>query len=107
MKVPEKRNKESTLKTEYREKTALIPGMGLTDRKDIEKRKGCKSIPEAKEKREREPRRSRNKRKAGRCNAMHRKKRLSRKSAGRMPWHWEPKKDVTSCEKPRGGAHIP
>ena len=23
-----------------------------------------------------------------------------------MPWHWEPKKDVTSCEKLRGGANI-
>ena len=29
------------------------------------------------------------------------------KGAGRMPWHWEPKKDVISCEKPWGGAHIP
>ena len=28
------------------------------------------------------------------------------KSTGRMPWHWEPKKDATSCEKPRLGAHI-
>ena len=24
------------------------------------------------------------------------------KSAGRMPWHWEPKKDVISCDKLRG-----
>ncbi len=23
-----------------------------------------------------------------------------------MPWHWEPKKDVTSCEKLRAGANI-
>ena len=23
------------------------------------------------------------------------------KSTGRMPWHWEPKKDATSCEKLR------
>ena len=23
-----------------------------------------------------------------------------------MPWHQEPKKDVTSCDKPRGGANI-
>ena len=23
-----------------------------------------------------------------------------------MPWHWEPTKDVTSCDKLRGGAHI-
>ena len=28
------------------------------------------------------------------------------KSVGRMTWHQEPKKDVTSCEKPRGGANI-
>ena len=27
------------------------------------------------------------------------------KSTGRMPWHQEPMKDVTSCEKLRGGAH--
>ncbi len=25
----------------------------------------------------------------------------AKKSAGRMPWHWEPKKDVISCEKLR------
>ena len=31
--------------------------------------------------------------------------RLSKKSTGWMPWHWEPKKDVTSCEKLRGVAH--
>ena len=24
------------------------------------------------------------------------------KSAGRMPWHWEPKKDAINCDKPRG-----
>ena len=29
----------------------------------------------------------------------------ARKSVGRMPWHQEPKKDVISCEKPRGGAN--
>ena len=23
-----------------------------------------------------------------------------------MPWHWEPTKDVISCEKLRGGANI-
>ena len=23
-----------------------------------------------------------------------------------MPWHQEPTKDVTSCDKPRGGANI-
>ena len=28
------------------------------------------------------------------------------KSARGMPWHQEPKKDVTSCDKPRGGANI-
>ena len=28
------------------------------------------------------------------------------KSIRRMPWHQEPKKDVTSCDKPRGGANI-
>ena len=26
------------------------------------------------------------------------------KGAGWMPWHWTPKKDVVSCEKPRGAA---
>ena len=26
----------------------------------------------------------------------------AKKSAGRMPWHWEPKKDVINCEKLRG-----
>ena len=29
-----------------------------------------------------------------------------RKSIRRMPWHWEPKKDVTSCDKLRAGANI-
>ena len=27
------------------------------------------------------------------------------KSARGMPWHQEPKKDATSCDKPRGAAH--
>ena len=27
------------------------------------------------------------------------------KGAGRMPWHWEPMKDVISCDKPRGAAN--
>ena len=27
------------------------------------------------------------------------------KGAGRMPWHWEPKKDVVSCDKLRGVAN--
>ena len=26
----------------------------------------------------------------------------ARKSAGRMPWHWEPMKDVAIYDKPRG-----
>ena len=30
----------------------------------------------------------------------------ARKSAGWMPWHQEPKKDVTSCDKLWGGANI-
>ena len=29
----------------------------------------------------------------------------AKKSTGRMPWHQEPKKDVTSCDKPRGAAN--
>ena len=28
------------------------------------------------------------------------------KGARRMPWHWEPMKDVVSCDKPWGGANI-
>jgi len=31
--------------------------------------------------------------------------RSSGKSARGMPWHQEPKKDVTSCDKPWGAAH--
>ena len=27
------------------------------------------------------------------------------KSTGRMPWHWQAKKDVISCDKPRGAAN--
>ena len=30
----------------------------------------------------------------------------AKKSAGWMPWHEEPMKDVISCDKLRGGAHI-
>ena len=30
---------------------------------------------------------------------------LSRKGAGRMPWHQEPTKDAISCDKPRGAAN--
>ena len=29
----------------------------------------------------------------------------AKKSTRRMPWHQEPKKDVTSCDKPRGAAN--
>ena len=29
----------------------------------------------------------------------------AKKSIRRMPWHQEPKKDVTSCDKPRGAAN--
>ena len=29
----------------------------------------------------------------------------AKKSTRRMPWHWEPKKDVTSCDKLRGAAN--
>ena len=31
----------------------------------------------------------------------------AKKSARGMPWHQEPKKDVISCDKPRGAAHKP
>ena len=30
----------------------------------------------------------------------------AKKSTRRMPWHWEPTKDVTSCDKLRLGANI-
>ena len=30
----------------------------------------------------------------------------AKKSTGWMPWRQEPKKDVTSCDKPRRGANI-
>ena len=29
----------------------------------------------------------------------------AKKSARRMPWHWEPMKDATSCDKPWGVAN--
>ena len=29
----------------------------------------------------------------------------ARKSARGMPWHWEPKKDVANCDKPRGAVN--
>ena len=31
----------------------------------------------------------------------------AKKSTRRMPWHQEPKKDVTSCDKLRGAANKP
>ncbi len=31
----------------------------------------------------------------------------ARKGTGWMPWHWEPMKDATSCEKLRGAANEP
>ena len=58
------------------------------------------------------------KRKAQKCATENQKRHLlyvtlymqetgkARKSTGRMPWHWEPMKDVISCEKLRGGANI-
>ena len=33
------------------------------------------------------------------------KKGQVKKGAGRMPWHWEPKKDAISCDKLRGMAN--
>ena len=44
-----------------------------------------------------------------RCNAIHRRIRddQANKSAGWMPWHQEPTKDVISCEKLRGAANKP
>ena len=33
------------------------------------------------------------------------RRRTSYKSTRRMPWHQEPMKDVTSCDKPRGAAN--
>ena len=38
--------------------------------------------------------------------SIHEDEGQAKKGAGRMPWHQEPMKDVTSCEKPRGGANI-
>ena len=35
-------------------------------------------------------------------NSEHEAKGKAKKSAGRMPWHWEPKKDVINCDKLRG-----
>ena len=36
---------------------------------------------------------------------LEKRKVQAKKSARRMPWHWEPKKDATSCEKLRGAAN--
>ena len=35
-------------------------------------------------------------------NSEHEANGKAKKSAGRMPWHWEPKKDAINCDKPRG-----
>ena len=42
------------------------------------------------------------------CKSENQKKQIkllkvvqAKKSIWRMPWHWEPKKDVTSCDKLR------
>ena len=35
-------------------------------------------------------------------NSEHETNGKAKKSAGRMPWHWEPKKDVINCDKLRG-----
>ena len=40
-----------------------------------------------------------------RVGAKRRREGQAGKGAGRMPWHQEPKKDVISCEKPRGAAN--
>ena len=37
--------------------------------------------------------------------AVHSDDGQANKSARGMPWHQEPKKDATSCDKPRGAAH--
>ena len=45
------------------------------------------------------------------CNKAEREPRFKHgqatKGTGWMPWHWEPTKDVISCEKPRGAANKP
>ena len=38
-------------------------------------------------------------------NVERRQKGQARKSARGMPWHWEPKKDVANCDKPRGAVN--
>ena len=35
-------------------------------------------------------------------NSEHEANGKAKKSAGRMPWHWEPMKDVINCDKLRG-----
>ena len=35
-------------------------------------------------------------------NSEHETNGKANKSAGRMPWHWEPMKDVINCDKLRG-----
>ena len=38
-------------------------------------------------------------------HARRARKGQAKKGTGRMPWHWRPKKDAVSCEKPRGVAN--
>ena len=41
-----------------------------------------------------------------RCHGVKTQTGQAWKSTWWMPWHWEPKKDVISCDKRRGGANI-
>ena len=78
---------ESTLKTEYRRKPRLYrkyKRIEKTSREKIERSRTKELYSHAR---------------------LYNRRRLSKKSAGWMPWHWEPKKDVISCEKPRSAAN--
>ena len=79
-----------TLKTEYRDTDIRDPGR----RED--RRNGTEKITRTKEEMKERPR-APTLGGGGRGQAG--------KGAGRMPWHWEPMKDATSCEKLRGAAH--
>ena len=46
------------------------------------------------------------KKEGNKSSITHIKRDQAIKSTGRMPWHQEPKKDVTSCDKLRRGANI-
>ena len=52
------------------------------------------------------PKRKKAEEETERCATLCARRGQAKKSTGRMPWHQEPKKDVTSCEKLRGGANI-